>query len=94
MPPRERTAALAIVAGGTLSFYCIPLVVPIPFLPWAAAILERLNAASAPALLSTGHVVIWGTLLAAAVILGRWYRTPLAWVGAAALVALVCRLIG
>ncbi|GIV55291.1 MAG: hypothetical protein KatS3mg040_0059 [Candidatus Kapaibacterium sp.] len=92
--PRERIAALAIVAGGTLSFYFIPLVVPIPFLPWAPAILERLNAASAPPLLSTGHVVIWGTLLAAAVILGRWYRTPLAWVGAAALVALVCRLVG
>jgi hypothetical protein len=92
--PRERTVALALVAGGTLSFYSIPLVVPIPFLPWATTILERLNAASAPPLLSTGHLANWGALLAAAAILGRWYRTPLAWAGAAVLVALVCRLVG
>ncbi len=92
--PRERTAALALVAGGTLSFYSIPLVVPIPFLPWATTILERLNAASAPPLLSTGHVAIWGTLLGAAAIIGRWYRSPLAWGAAVALAALICRLVG
>lgn len=87
-------AAQAIVAGGTLSFYFIPLVVPIPFLPWAATILERLNTASAPPLLSISHVTIWGAMLAAAAIVGRWYRAPFAWIGAATLVAIVCRLAG
>ncbi len=96
VPPtiRERFAALAIVAGGTLAFYFVPLVIPIPFLPWAGEILDRLNAAQAPALLSATQITIWFAMLTAAGVISRWYCSPLAWLFAGTLVTITCRLVG
>jgi hypothetical protein len=89
----ERFAGLALVAGGTLAFYFVPLVIPIPFLPWTGEILERLNAAQAPALLSVAQMTIWIAMLTAAGVTSRWYRSPLAWLVAATIVAITCRLV-
>jgi hypothetical protein len=89
----ERFAGLALVAGGTLAFYFVPLVIPIPFLPWTGEILERLNAAQAPALLSAAQMAIWIAMLTAAGVTSRWYRSPLAWLVAATIVAITCRLV-
>jgi hypothetical protein len=89
----ERFAGLALVAGGTLAFYFVPLVIPIPFLPWTGEILERLNAAQAPALLSVAQMTIWIAMLTAAGVTSRWYRSPLAWLVAVTIVAITCRLV-
>ncbi|MCX8052069.1 MAG: hypothetical protein N3B17_09290 [Chlorobi bacterium] len=85
-----RLATLAVIAGGTLAFYHYPLVVPIPFLPQASIVLERLADASVPPLFGPAHSVCWASLLAAAAVIARLPDRRWTWAIAACVAGAGC----
>ncbi len=75
-----RAASLLLVASGTLAFYYDPMFLPVPFVPWMGALLERLGQVQATQLLSTAQVLAAGAGVAAGIAAGR---RPLRWAAAA-----------
>ncbi|MCS7173671.1 MAG: hypothetical protein N0A24_09935 [Armatimonadetes bacterium] len=86
LPPASggQVAAGLLLASGTLAFYYEPLFLPVPFVPWTQAVLQRLGEVRATEMLDWTQLVAWTGAALSGVTFGLGGRRA-TWVAAAVL---------